>query len=474
MRCGDATAAIEVLTISNTNHPLTQVLAVLAQQQGRSSNIFEVITSIATTQLISSPPETDDIYEAACCVLLCGTDPLSSSPVIKTIEDYMMAQLWHALRNTNPETALAQVGTRLQELGPKHFSEDSFDGWSYAMPLLLAQQYRAALMHLAQADQDSGVLQAAHLGLFLPPLQDLGKDPQPCLLGMLLVEFSNKCQSGSNAAAAIEYLANIPDEGEMQKRIVNLIVETRKFDELVGVLSTDGVRLGSNAALDRHFSAAKISSFLVDAALAAYEKHLLKDALTLLNLAERYDILFEMLNEKLAALLTADPSGEKSFWIQSSADFDNHHLKGRRTRVMDVIEQKNKVRLVETFHILMKLFAFFEKSRQHDFKEAGSIVDQLYILPAGKDEIETKAHGYNSMETPLRNAIPSVLLGAMECLYQQYVHLKYSGVMTPANTAMHRLQELRSRAGVLTAYASAIQLSGDIATRMTNMEAKMM
>jgi hypothetical protein len=148
------------------------------------------------------------------------------------------------------------------------------------------------------------------LGLFLPELEDLGGSTGQCLLTNLLVEYAAKFAT-SSPSNALQYLILIPDESLKRTKIVELIVESRQFEELAGVVSSDGIRKGSTSALDQHFPANVVSDLLEEAALLANAKNNTRDALELLNLAERYVSLLSMLNKKLASLLNQSPGKEK-------------------------------------------------------------------------------------------------------------------------------------------------------------------
>ena len=140
---------------------------------------------------------------------------------------------------------------------------------------------------------------------------------------------------------------------------------------------------------------------------------------------------------------------------------------------MEVIEAGNSVSLVDDFHTLLKLFNFFDRLLMHDFKEATSIIDGLYLLPHSSDELQAKVNGYDLMNPVLKQTFPSILEGAMDSLYQQFVRTKYSGMIGDAATLQERRQEMKSKASLLTSYAGALQQPLDLRSRMANMEAQM-
>lgn len=140
---------------------------------------------------------------------------------------------------------------------------------------------------------------------------------------------------------------------------------------------------------------------------------------------------------------------------------------------MEVIEANDSLALIDVFHTLLNLFNFFDRLLMHDFKEASSIVDGLYLFPQSIDELQAKVSSYNSSDPILKKVFPSILEGAMDSLYQQFVRTKYSGIVGDASSQEERRREMKRRASLITSFAGALQLPLDLRSRMTNMEAQM-
>lgn len=312
LRCGDFVAAKQVVDARNPGHSLGASLEAHAKQQGSDPYFWDQVTFANAIGGILPAQSPQDDFEGACWVILAGNEDFGTSPHIKTIEDFLYVSLWQAIFE-GTEQALIAVGTRIKELGPKHFhGDDSSNRWSFSMPLMLAQQYRRAILHLAESEE--GILQATHLSLFVPELKDLGGDgdqtSSASMLAELVVEHASILKR-SSASNALEYLVRIPNELEKRKRIVELVADSRQFEELGGALSGDGVRRGENAALDKHFPPEGVCGILTESAMLARSRNNTKDTLELLNLAEQYDDLLVVLNEKLASLLNQNPGHEK-------------------------------------------------------------------------------------------------------------------------------------------------------------------
>ena len=140
---------------------------------------------------------------------------------------------------------------------------------------------------------------------------------------------------------------------------------------------------------------------------------------------------------------------------------------------MEVIEANDSLALVDVFHTLLNLFHFFDRLLMHDFKEATSVIDGLHLLPQSSDELQARASRYNASDPILKQVYPSILEGAMDSLYQQFVRTKYSGIVGDATSLDERRRDMKRRASLIISYAGALQLPLDLRSRMTNMEAQM-
>jgi len=476
LRCGDFVSAKEVLNAYDPNHSLLGVLNQYARQQGSQPYYWDEATSLTQNSGGEVTFSLEDEFEKACCSLLVGNDEvIESSPVVKTIEDFIYISIWHAIfGSAQPDRSLASIGENIKKLGPRHFQgADSNDCWSYVTPLLLVQQYETSMLHLAKGNGEEGIMQATHLSLFLESTRDLEEETSSSqnLLTPLLTEFASHVKK-SSISNTLLYLVRIPDSQLKRKKVVELIVDSRQFEELGGCLSQDGNRRGENAALDRHFPSKEVCNLLEEAAILAYDRNNAKDAFELLNLAERYVSLLSLLNQKLASLLKEKHGSEREFWTMASREFNNWHFNGRRTHAIEVLEAANRVDLVDVFHTLLKLFDFFNKLMMHDFENASPILEALYLFPRSNNEIAAKAQSYKSMDPILREVFPSIVLGAMDAMYQQFTRIKHSS--SSANTNVHEhLRQLKNRAGLLNSFSSTLGLALDVQSKMTNMEAQM-
>jgi hypothetical protein len=231
LRCGDATAALHVLDVTNNqvNPFVRRIIAALDQAQGNSPCIWNAATppviSVTDRQAAAElydrtkHQDSTDPFHLACLALLSirDSEAILSSPIIKTTEDYMFVGLWYALQQTYPQESIAELGKNIQELGPTSFPTET--EWAFALPLMAARQYRAALTHVAKTN----LVQATHVALVLSAadvdLGDFGStDQASCLLTSLLSEYSKQLQQ-KDSLAAIEYLVRIPSKKRAETEV---------------------------------------------------------------------------------------------------------------------------------------------------------------------------------------------------------------------------------------------------------------
>lgn len=221
LRCGDATAALHVLDAANTqvDPSLHQIVSILSQAQGSLSCLWDASIPPAIPEpvrqavaaLFERNKDSSDPYYVASLALLSSVDlnTILASSVVSTTEDYMFGNLWYALQQSFPPTAIKELANNIKELGPSSFPKDT--EWGYALPLMSTQHYSDALTHIAKTN----LLQAAHMALVLSPANaNLAEG----LATSLILDYANKLQL-KDPFAAVEYLARIPNERRAQSEV---------------------------------------------------------------------------------------------------------------------------------------------------------------------------------------------------------------------------------------------------------------
>ena len=319
LRCGDLVAAKSALaSCRDVDAAVVDLVNLMAEMQGGEETIFHcdgrgnsgsfggqrftlLSPSSAVTKLRSvvgdlyegvktrfaslSPSEqTMSSYQAACLAMLSGSESISeasvleSSGLVKTVEDYLYASLWHALHLAEDASssnvglkhscqAIARLGSLVKEWGPSYFEQEddipetavsavvlasqgnvrdkipTSGGWAYALPLLACQQYGSALAYLAQAGGCLGLMQAVHAAVVLDAagidmidysldLTDGPKDDENRTLFPMLVSSFSASLQGADIVSALKYLILLSGKGKVMNTQVNT-----KLDRAICILN---------------------------------------------------------------------------------------------------------------------------------------------------------------------------------------------------------------------------------------------
>mmetsp|Transcript_33974 Transcript_33974/g.69253 ORF Transcript_33974/g.69253 Transcript_33974/m.69253 type:complete len:1177 (+) Transcript_33974:31-3561(+) len=473
-------------------------------------------------------------YRAACLALLGGAESISevsvleSSGLVKTVEDYLYASLWHALHLAdttssiggegglqNVSRAVARLGKLVNQWGPSYFEQqDDFGdvsassavaaaagvasaaqkmpvsgGWAYTLPLLASQQYATALAYLAEAGGGLGLLQATHVGVLMDAAglsvsdySNASNAPSQTLVPMLVASFSASLQ-GLDAEAALKYLVLLSGKGKFVKeQVQRLLLETRQFEILAGKLASDGSR--SNAALDSYFSKSHVSSILADGANVAIQSGKPADAAELLVLSGHFGALFTLMNRELAAYLVASTQEEftkRQFWFNAASQFHAIHLAHGKMYVQNALESEGRMSLGNTFQLLMNLVVFFDRCRENQWEGAWVLMDNLNLLPKADSEMTVKVEAFFQLDNCVKQIFHHVVLAAMEALCHLFRSLRQDGAgvsIQQQNTIDQRLDELRTHARLLVTFSRLLNLpglgDGDTYVRIAQLEKNMM
>ena len=241
------------------------------------ADVYQRAKARSSSASVSSSSSSMDRYKLAVLALLSLVETpqsiLSISGIVNTIEDYLFCTLWDAVQIIEPAsvlpssygtqtTALGQpltnipgsssssssscsdkikkLGKLVKHWGPEYFqAENDMSGWAYGMPLLAAQQFQSAIVHLADvgSQRKNGLIHATHLGIALDSsnidMLDLGvtdeksgKDASSMLLKNLLTSYSSTFQN-IDPEASLEYLVRVPSASESGMGTMNIGNETR-------------------------------------------------------------------------------------------------------------------------------------------------------------------------------------------------------------------------------------------------------
>jgi Nup93/Nic96 len=487
LRCGDAAAALQVLT-SISQPSVHRILSSMALVQGNMACIWDQRSAFrldssdrrAVISLVDDNPSTDtssNVYKKAVLSLLAANSPwpfsLEATEGLKTIEDYLMGSLWIVVLQTNPVDHLIELGETMMKLGSSYYDDPLSGGWSFALPLLATQQSQKALMWLAEAGGKCGLMQATHIGLVMSlagiPIRNIGRGETKAdgTLSSLLVAYPKNIYVEHGSFVALDYLVQIPNKVRLCKEVAMLIATSGEVDKLVGTLNAEGMR--HNGALAKHCSEDEISIILVQAAdrLSADTKDRKNAgaAVMSLMLAYRYADALSLMNSLVSPAYK--PNEDRPFWLSQVAAFHTHYIK-KRTNVLDVLERTGKSSLIQTSLILMDLNLFFVRlSNGNHGSECMSIAQDTQLLPSSISDCYVKQVEYRDLDPLLQDALPFLLVGVMEILSHDYSVLKRELHRDTSGVTRERLVELKEKAKLYTTFASSIGIESNQISRLT-------
>ena len=234
-------------------------------------------------------------------------------------------------------------------------------------------------------------------------------------------------------------------------------MKTKNFLQLTGELSGDGKR--QKGVLDNYFTTQDISMILKQTAercLAnANDSNRNTTAGVLFMLAGEYKNVVQLMSRLLAPDMNSNiHDAEKQHWYNQARQFDLMYL-SKSTPVAESLLLNNGQDIVDTFRALMQLFEFLDFMNKGRSAEAWSILSGLQILPTSQSEIASKDVIFQGLDPLLQNAMPAVLMAAMQSLYQEHGHLKRD-LHSDRSAISGALLERKDRARVLLSFAGLI------------------
>jgi hypothetical protein len=248
-------------SLLNPTQTMIQSRRQVADLYERTKTRSQHSSADTTNTTISTLEQQYTYYRLACLAMLGGSESISeastleSSGLVKTVEDYLYASLWHALHLVDDASsssssfipasgggggglrkvaeAVARLSVLINQWGPSYFEQEEGNGgrmnsasaavalasqggtiggannlphrtipqsggWAYTLPLMASQQYATALAYLAEAGGGLGLLQAAHLGVAM--------DATGLSLGDFTLDEHNPSSSSQNISSSASSL----------------------------------------------------------------------------------------------------------------------------------------------------------------------------------------------------------------------------------------------------------------------------
>lgn len=492
LRIGDSKAALEVWTQMGdprlTDAQQNAISGILsAMNQANVKCFWEMgIPPLPVTErqvladMMDRQDTSSDIHCRGVIALLSGLHVLpgsDSTPGFTSIEDYLYGHLWKALLSNEPQDELHNFGNEILKLGAMYFQDEESAGWSYALPLLVSQQYARAFIHLAESGKDV-LLQAAHLTLLLASggiqISNLGETtPNRHLVAAIVEAYASLLRVGAGPLAALDYIIRIPEKDLACKEVSKLIATTGDISTLVGTIDADGVRR-VEGPLDQHLSPKQIQQVLKDAAELSLRNR--NDAGKVMTACWCY-LTGGSYSSAVALLVDMISPPDKRdenrlYWIEQTCHFDKDYLE-KRSHVYNQLEREGKLNLVEALRTLVKLNRFFENLEAGHFREAWKIIAAADLIPLTPADQVRHEVGYRQKHEKIRSCYPRVLLGAMKILNKQHTLSKKEMRGGAADVAKQNLASLQAQAGSIVTFAGLIDVAPSQKEGLSHMQALM-
>jgi len=164
-----------------------------------------------------------------------------------------------------------------------------------------------------------------------------------------------------------------------------------------------------------------------------------------------------------------------SEWRNKALEFHRENLaNGNDLQIQRILEGTGTQDRLETFQILLDINQSFLFAKDKDYERAWENLERLPLLPLNKEQCDSKASQYSSLDPAIKKVFPMVLEKSIESLSQMYAQLKSASY---GQSTSQQQQDLRSKAQMLLYdFAGEIQadIPGESYSRMAVMEKNMM
>jgi len=494
LRSGDAVAARNALQFAKEgeiNESMHKALLSLGQKQGKLECMWE------TKSVALSSHETHDlevlhdsltaageanVHKVGSLALLCGNRMLPSADSVLgfgTIEDYIFGCQWKVIHSSDPMAAIAHLGEHIRGFDASYFDGQNGGDSSFALSLLASQQFSSALQCLAMSKSPTGLLEAAHLGLFILSVDDVVGDmgngkSNTGVVNDILVAYASYLLTAvpEGSTMALLYLLKIADKVCRREEIASLVAQSYWTQgNLAGRLTSDGNR--QNAILDNHMPYPESSEIIADAAQlvrkTSKSRQDIQNSLNLFMLSGNYSSVLLVLNQMMSPPDEVNP--ERTYWRQQSELLYSTHL-SKRSLMLDCLQKEGKRQLVEITRCLCLLCLFFENLMLKKTDDCLEIMDSLRLLPRSGDDIAGKVEATKQLDATLQKCIPAFLRGSMECMYMQYRNTK-SLAVAQSPTSKARLMKISEEGRALSTFAGLLGVDRNSRDAIARFEAYM-
>ncbi|GMH70745.1 hypothetical protein TL16_g05485 [Triparma laevis f. inornata] len=424
--------------------------------------------------------------------LLDFQEILGDDPGIENTEDYVFSKLHRLTRGGTLRKGPADLRSLKEEIkswGLKHFG----NVWSYALPVFCSGAYEEGISVVKEHDE-RGAARAVTLAIVAGRRKLIDSE----FMEEIIVQYCRSIE-GVSPRVAMDYLGELRRE-RRKEHVKKLLLSTRAYTELAGVVGDDGERMaseGQSTPIDLLFGQGEVRDILRECGDAlGREGGGGTDAAELYAMAGEYGRVIEVVNKELAVRIDSFKNGvedpQRNYWKMAAYNFAEKHLNQGRTHVIERLEREDNLKAGSTFQLLMNLTAFFDKFMEGKFGESWTVLDSLGLLPRTAGEVSNCVDNFFALDKVARDCMDRVVVAGMECLFNLHASLKQDKSQVATNqqgTAGGQslaqqanidhdkaMRDIRDRGRLIVTYAGLLHgsMGGEVAKMIARMEAYMM
>ncbi|CAK9295046.1 unnamed protein product [Gordionus sp. m RMFG-2023] len=491
-------------------------------------------------------PKTDDYLWFKLC--LVGPEPsvFDQTRLTETVKNKSIGQRSSQHSSAGSKLLFSELqNSLLKQYGPDYFKARDRP-WLYFRVLVLIAQFESAIQFLSSLviteSHDRIMLsQAVNLAVALLQAESLqitkrveddlitenkaSFGPSYNLNVSRLVSLYTKCFEHYDVEEALNYyftLRHVQDnftspsiddltisntnDNMYVYHAVKLLVETKKFDDIIGKMSqADGIKIkdGIIDKLGRHVK------YIINKAASEFEnKAQYPQAIHLYQLSKNYVKLFELMRKLLYGLI-ANPNqlmsdaatshglvalAENIAQIYTASANDTTVGAQQRSNVVEMypVESTN-------FFLLLDLCKFFRAFLQNNYDDAINIIENLRLIPGNKDDLKNCLDNFGLLKDEVRLMFPDILVAVMTMYNKRLKNLKrenkdtlsssfsestrdnlnFSGASFSsdpnAGAKFKMMQDLKAKASTLITFSGMLpyRLPGDVNAKLVELAGTM-
>uniref|UniRef100_A0AAV1T126 Nuclear pore protein n=1 Tax=Peronospora matthiolae TaxID=2874970 RepID=A0AAV1T126_9STRA len=424
-------------------------------------------------------------FERCVVNLLClGNVNANEQRIMTTVEDYLWQRLCFIQRAATTGSTpgrpytITTLSQSIQRFGSAHFEGGAqpdggrFSAFLYFEILLITQEFEKAIKYLASK---GFLLEAVHFAITLNHYGMLEctlfsveeEDETKVDIVRLIRQYIHSFQR-ANAAEAADYAACISDVSAKKDLLTELLLDTRKFDVLVGFTNNaDGSRTrGLFDQLLKDEPEDEVKELIISAARKAEARGRLHDAFTLLKSAGDIEGAIVLLNSQLSSTLPATRA-EREEWFREAKEFSEQWM---RSPWVQTFANRHARTVAIAFQTLLNISIFLEIFEKQRYEDAIAFVDELEVVPTqNSDDLSLCVDRFLAFDESVRQNFHILLIGYMECLVRDADRLKSQ---LSGEVRRIAIATLRVKAELLVTFAGMIKirLPTGINERLNRME----